>query len=77
MIVYMYAGTWLFTTTRRFWSNVGRRYGRAGGAGQNAGEATLSGPVVRHRSVSLTYSTSALTRQDFVTFNPTLPLVEC
>jgi hypothetical protein len=79
VIVYMHDGAWLFTTTRRYWSNASRRYGQAGGTGQHASEGTLSGPVVRHRSVNLTYSTSILTRrgQDFDMLNVTRSLFTC
>ena len=79
MIVYMYAGAWLFTTTRRYWSNVSRRHGQAEAPGQHPSGTTLSGPVVRNRSVNLTYSTSILTRrgQDFDMLNVTRPLVKC
>jgi hypothetical protein len=75
VIVYMYAGAWLLTTNRRFWSNVSRR----GATGEYAGEGTLSGPVARQRSVNVTYSTSVLARrgQDFDVFNATRPLFKC
>jgi hypothetical protein len=61
----MYAGAWLVTTNRHYWSNV---------------KGTLSGPVARQRSVNLTFSTSVLTGrgQDFdIIFNATRPLVTC
>jgi hypothetical protein len=78
VIVYMYAGAWLLTTTRRYWTNVSRRCGQAG-ATEHAGESSLSGPVTRHGPVNFTYSTSVLTRhgQDFATFNATRPLFTC
>ena len=62
MIVYMYAVARLLTTNRRYWSNVSRRYRKWGATSQCAGEVTLSGPIAQHQAVSLTYSTSVLTR---------------
>lgn len=72
MIVYMYASACLLTTYRRYWSNVSRRSGYAA-------EGMQSGPVARQQSVSITYSTSLLTRggQDFDIFNATRPLFTC
>ena len=79
MIIYMYAGAWLLTTTRRYWSSVSRRYGQSGPTGQHASDGTLSGPVVRQRSVNVTFSTSVLAGRasDCDVFNAARPLFTC
>ena len=79
MIVYVYAGAWVFSTNRRNWSNASRRYGRSRAIGQFAREGTMSGLFARQQSVNLTYSTGVFTRRghDFDMFNPTRPLVTC
>ncbi len=77
VIVYMYAAAWLFTTKRRYWSNVSRRCGQLGVTRQCAGEGTLSGPLARQ--MNLTYSNIVLTRrgQDFEILSATRPLFKC
>lgn len=79
MIIYMYASAWLLTTNRRFWSDASRRYRQSGATDQDAGEGALSGPIARHQSLNLTYSTSLLRGRgpDFDMANPTRPFVRC